>query len=449
MSEPRNGSNSGFTAPNPGVVMDVQETNATYLLPAEGQVPKGYKQTEVGVIPEDWGIAKFRDVTRVITCGLAATPIYVEEQFGQPFLSAQNVRNGKVVYDNHRYISNELFTQITKHNKPECGDILYTRVGAGIGEAAVIPDNYAFGIYVSLTLIKIASTKANSYFISHLLNSDRYRFLAKNGQFAGGGVQNLNVEVVREFDIPIPTLPEQEAIAEALSDADALIEALEQLVAKKRQLKQGAMQELLTGKRRLPGFSGEWEIKPLGEIGESIIGLTYSPNDVRADGVLVLRSSNVQEGALSFQDNIYVELEISERIMVRAGDILICVRNGSRDLIGKCAKIDDRCKGMTFGAFMSVFRTPFHNFVFHQFQSNVIKRQINEHLGATINQITNKSLNSFQIPFPKDETEQTAIAQILTDMDAEITELESKLTKARAVKQGMMQQLLTGRIRLL
>jgi type I restriction enzyme S subunit len=273
--------------------------------------------------------------------------------------------------------------------------------------------------------------------------------LAKNGQFAGGGVQNLNVEVVREFDIPIPTLPEQEAIAEALSDADALIEALEQLVAKKRQLKQGAMQELLTGKRRLPGFSGEWEIKPLGEIGESIIGLTYSPNDVRADGVLVLRSSNVQEGALSFQDNIYVELEISERIMVRAGDILICVRNGSRDLIGKCAKIDDRCKGMTFGAFMSVFRTPFHNFVFHQFQSNVIKRQINEHLGATINQITNKSLNSFQIPFPKDETEQTAIAQILTDMDAEITELESKLTKARAVKQGMMQQLLTGRIRLL
>lgn len=129
---------------------------------------------------------------------------------------------------------------------------------------------------------------------------------------------------------------------------------------------------------------------------------------------------HVFEGRLRFEDNVFVETEIPERIMVRTGDILICVRNGSRDLIGKCAKIDERCQGMTFGAFMAVFRTSFHNFVFHQFQSDMIKRQIHEHLGATINQITNKSLNSFQLPFPLDEAEQTAIATILSDMDAEI-----------------------------
>ena len=104
---------------------------------------------------------------------------------------------------------------------------------------------------------------------------------------------------------------------------------------------------------------------------------------------------------------------------------------------------------MTVGAFMAVFRTPFHPYVYFQFQSSVIKRQINEHLGATINQITNKSLNSFRIPFPTNETEQTAISVVLTDMDAEIAALEAKLAKSRQIKQGMMHNLLTGRIRLI
>jgi len=137
----------------------------------------------------------------------------------------------------------------------------------------------------------------------------------------------------------------------------------------------------------------DWKVKTLGEIGEALIGLTYKPSDVRSDGVLVLRSSNVYDGALRFDDNVFVEMDVPEKIMVMPGDILICVRNGSRDLIGKCAQIDKRAQGMTFGAFMAVFRSPFHNFVYHQFQSRVIKHQIREHLGATINQITNNHHN--------------------------------------------------------
>jgi type I restriction enzyme, S subunit len=139
---------------------------------------------------------------------------------------------------------------------------------------------------------------------------------------------------------------------------------------------------------------------------------------------------------------------VPDKSMVRPGDIWICVRNGSRDLIGKCAKIDDRSHGMTFGAFMAVLRTSNHEFVFHQFQSQLMKKQIHEHLGATINQITNKSLNSFLIPIPPTKGEQEAIAAILSDIDTEITALETKLTKARYLKQGMRQELLTGRIRL-
>jgi len=192
----------------------------------------------------------------------------------------------------------------------------------------------------------------------------------------------------------------------------------------------------------------DWRLVSLGEIGDSIIGLTYRPTDVRSDGILVLRSSNVGDGVLRFDDNVFVQMDIPEKIKVRQGDILICVRNGSRNLIGKCAKIGDQQKGMTFGAFMAVFRSPHHNLVYHQLQSFSIRNQINEHLGATINQITNTSLNSFKIPFPPTEDERQAISSALDDMDCLIGDLEAMAAKKREIKQGVMQALLNGRTRL-
>jgi len=279
-----------------------------------------------------------------------------------------------------------------------------------------------------------------------------YLFRFMSGEWirlmAGSTHNTVYMPIFQSLQILLPPVVEQEAIAGALGDADGLIESLERLIAKKRQIKQAAMQQLLAGKKRLPGCKGKWDTKRLGEIGESLIGLTYSPKDVRANGVLVLRSSNVKNGTLAFEDNVFVETDIPERIMVRPGDILICVRNGSRNLIGKCAKIDERAVGMTFGAFMAVFRTEYHGFIFHQFQSDLIAQQIDEHLGATINQITNKSLNSFAVPFPLDDAERNSVSQILTDMDSEIVATEATLAKARQIKQGMMHNLLTGKIRL-
>ena len=195
-------------------------------------------------------------------------------------------------------------------------------------------------------------------------------------------------------------------------------------------------------------FPKEWYTKTLGEVGEALIGLTYNPEDVRGYGTLVLRSSNIQEGSLCFDDNVFVEKDIAERIMVRPGDILICVRNGSRNLIGKTALLDERAVGMTFGAFMAVFRSPVGKFVNYLFQSEILKRQINEHLGATINQITNKSINSFRIPIPPTEAEQRAIAAALSDVDALLGALERLIAKKRDLKQAAMQQLLTGQTRL-
>jgi type I restriction enzyme S subunit len=192
----------------------------------------------------------------------------------------------------------------------------------------------------------------------------------------------------------------------------------------------------------------DWDVKPLGEIGESLIGLTYRPSQVRTYGTLVLRSSNVQNGALCFEDNVFVEADVPERIMVKSGDILVCVRNGSRDLIGKSALIDERAIGMTFGAFMGVFRSKHGKLLHHVFQSSIFKKQINEHLGATINQITNKSLNSFKVPLPPTSAERTQIANALSEVDALVAGLDLLIVKKRDVKQAAMQQLLTGKTRL-
>ena len=192
----------------------------------------------------------------------------------------------------------------------------------------------------------------------------------------------------------------------------------------------------------------DWKVSTMGSIGKALIGLTYSPTDVRNFGTLVLRSSNIQNGRLDFKDNVFVEMEIPERAITKENDILICVRNGSRRLIGKCTLIDKKTAGSAFGAFMSVFRSDQNQFICFQFESQVIQKQINEILGATINQITNRDLNRFQIPLPPTKAEQEAIAEALSDADALIESLEQLISKKRQIKQGAMQELLTGKRRL-
>lgn len=192
----------------------------------------------------------------------------------------------------------------------------------------------------------------------------------------------------------------------------------------------------------------DWEVKELGEIGQCLIGLTYKPENVKNYGLLVLRSSNIEENTLKFDDNVFVDIEVTDDLKVKENDLLICVRNGSRDLIGKCALIDKHTEGATFGAFMSVYRSSFSKYVFHCFQSDVIKKQIELNLGATINQITNKSLNSFKVAIPKNDYERNKIVTALSDIDALIVSLKKLIEKKRLIKQGTMQQLLTGKKRL-
>lgn len=186
----------------------------------------------------------------------------------------------------------------------------------------------------------------------------------------------------------------------------------------------------------------DWKLITLPEAGEILSGLTYHPDNVKKYGKIVLRSSNIQNNRLSFKDNVYVDMILPERVIVKSGDILICVRNGSRELIGKCAIIDKDTEGNAFGAFMSIFRSSISNYIFFAFQSNIIQKQIKELLGATINQITNRDFTRFKIPLPPTRAEQTAIAAALSDMDALIEGVEKLLEKKRRIKQGAMQELL-------
>lgn len=196
----------------------------------------------------------------------------------------------------------------------------------------------------------------------------------------------------------------------------------------------------------------DWEVVKLSEVIDNFTGLTYTPNNVKEYGILVLRSSNIQNGMLSFMDNVYVDnIDIPKRVIVQDGDILVCVRNGSKHLIGKSARIYGAHKRiMAFGAFMTILRTKNKNsnkYIHYVWQSSIIQKQIEENLGATINQITNSDINTYIIPLPP-LPEQRAIAEALSDVDELITALDKKIAKKRLIKQGAMQQLLTGKKRL-
>lgn len=221
------------------------------LRPAREIAPRLYRETKIGWIPIDWKVERFDSITNIITCGVAATPEYVEPSIGVPFLSAQNVNSGKIILNRVSYIPPMLHRQLTKNTKPQKFDILYSRVGAGYGEAAVVEFDWEFSVYVSLTLVRMKKGY-DHYFYKYLLNSNPIKNRASIDVFQGGGVPNLNVKVVREFLLPVPNHNEQLMIADALKVNDKKIDTNISLLKKLNALRSGLMNDLLTGKVQVP-----------------------------------------------------------------------------------------------------------------------------------------------------------------------------------------------------
>ena len=191
-----------------------------------------------------------------------------------------------------------------------------------------------------------------------------------------------------------------------------------------------------------------WSVIRLKDVGKSIIGLTYAPEDVLDDdaGKLVLRSSNIQQGELSLLDNVYVAKKIPRNLTLRTGDILICSRNGSRNLIGKNITIDERTVGQTFGAFMTVYRSKYSNFLRYFFNSRIFESQSGLYMSSTINQLTINTLNNFSFVLPT-ANEQTAIATYLdiktTQIDRQINLLGQKAAQYSKLKQSLINETVT------
>ena len=291
--------------------------------------------------------------------------------------------------------------------------------------------------------LNILSHEENGSWLAYYLSSAKKLEIAQLAQ--GNSVVHLYSSQLKDLKINKPSKEEQTKIASFLSNVDEKISQLTQKHALLSQYKQGMMQKLFSQQIRFKADDGsefgEWENKTLGEVGENIIGLTYSPTDVTNDstGILVLRSSNIKEGRLDKSDQVRVNKKIKDKIIIQPNDILICTRNGSQRLIGKSVIINDD-EIMTFGAFMSVYRSDYNRFIAYLMQTPWFFEQVQMNLGARINQITTGTLNEFTFDFPCLE-EQTKIANFLSAIDEKIEVVAQQIEQAKIWKKGLLQQM--------
>lgn len=339
-----------------------------------------------------------------------------------------------------RYISTK-FASKTVNDK----NIVVVRYGASAG---FVSRGFSGVIANNLFTISPDKKMLSEDFLYIILKSDSaWNYF--QSRMIGGAMPALSFKLIERLPVPIPpTLEEQEKIAECLSSVDELITAQADKVAALKEHKKGLMEKLFPqeGKTipsyRFPEFHNAppWQEKLLHKLGRLVSGLTYKPEDVRDDGLLVLRSSNVQNNKLDLYDSVYVRSDMKGANLVHKDDILICVRNGSKDLIGKNALIPNKMPLCTHGAFMTIFRANQPQFVFQLFQTKDYESQVNADLGATINSINSKNLLKYKFCVPN-ENEQKKIAECLSSLDELISLHTEKLSALKEHKKGLMQQL--------
>ena len=414
------------------------------------ELKPGYKQTEVGEIPEDWETSTLGNLTVLMTNGFVgtATTHYASNDDGILYIQGYNVEENGFNLHGVKYVT-ENFHRTHMKSCLRSGDLLTIQTG-DIGLTTIIPDYLAGSNCHALIISRFNLKQVSSAYISYYINSKPGRSRL-NLIETGTTMKHLNVGDMLRYSIPLPpTKAEQEAIAEALSDADALIESLRQLIAKKRKIKQGVMQELLTGKKRLQGFIGKWELKPLGSLAKVQRGASPRPidNPIWFDensSVGWVRISDVTKSGmylLATTQRLSI-LGIQNSRPIDHGSLImsICATVG-RPIITKI----DTCIHDGFVVFDNL-QADIH-FLYYVLKSIEDNWKRHGQTGSQMN-LNTELINSTKVYIPLTIEEQAAIAQILSDMDAEISVLEDKLAKARQIKQGMMQELLTGRIRLI
>lgn len=389
------------------------------------KISPGYKQSEIGVIPEDWAVKPLSELTdpeRPIGYGIVQTGPSVLN--GIPCVRVLDLVDGRISRSNLITTSKEISLSYKRTLLRE-GDLVIAlrgKVGAlAKVDAALQGANLTRGV----ALLSKYTRYVPEYLLQYLSSSIGQALIEKN--FNGSALQEIPIASLRKLPIAVPADAEQRAIAEALSDADARIAALEALIAKKRDLKQAAMQQLLTGKTRLPGFSGDWEAKRLGEFAQFLSG-TYLAKPAYRPGTVVVQGAGA---AMGEHDTANFPFAIT--VIGRVGTV-----GRPRFMPGGCWVNNNAA---AIRALPSESDPRFVHLLLTQYDwSLATSVTAQPFLG-----IGTLMCSTHRLP-PK--AEQTAIAEVIFDMDAELSSLEAEADKARAIKQGMMQNLLTGKVRL-
>lgn len=400
-------------------------------------IQTGLKQSELGLIPEDWEVKYFGEV-----CVPSKTKLNPLVHLNMKCVELENISQ-----DTGRLIGISDSTEsVSMKSVFQQGDVLF-------GKLRPYLKKFLFADFEGICSTEIWVLKANSSILSKFLfyEVQSTRIINAANVSVGTKMPRAEWKTVSKTQILLPPIIHQKAIAEALSDMDALIAQNEKLLEKKKAIKQGVMQELLKPKEG-------WVTKKLGEMGICYRGVSYDPtSDLESSQSIrtytLLRSTNIQKGQLSLNELQYVKkYKVRPFQVIKESDILICMANGSKQLVGKAALMKNVTSDLfTFGAFMGVFRVhpsvdPL--FVFALMESESYRSYIDVLLsGSSINNLNGSSIESMEFKIP-DEVGQKKISSVLESIIYEIDSLQAKLSKLYSQKQGMMQALLTGKIRL-
>ena len=399
----------------------------------------GYKQTEVGAIPIAWDVKPLSALPcKVIDCH-HSTPVWTSS--GVVVIRNQNIRAGKLDLTEPSYTDEKHYRERVRRALPAHPDLVITRE-APMGQVCMISPELKCCLGQRMVLLRIRQEFANSLYVLYALQAEQVQRAIAIAGGTGSTVSNLRIPVLKSLPIPTPDRREQRAIAEALSDVDGLLGGLERLIAKKRDLKQAAMQQLLTSQTRLPGFTSEWEEFEFGEV-STIRNVKVAASSMPAGTVSVeLESIEQDSGRLR---NVSEAAGISSKYKFEKGDVLF---GRLRAYLRKywLAAFDGICSTEIWPLTPRDGRlcAPFLHLIV---QTSDFVSAAGVSYGTHMPRSDWAVLKCFPVRLPP-APEQFAIAAAIADMDAELAALEARRDKTRALKQAMMQELLTGRTRL-
>lgn len=413
-----------------------------------GYNPDSYRDSPLGPIPNDWEVKELSEITEKIGDGLHGTPEYVNSSIYY-FINGNNIKAGSIIINTDtKCVSEE---EYEKHRKELKYKTLLLSINGTIGNIAFYRNE---NIVLGKSAAYINCDDKNVDFLYYYLQSSFVQDFFE-GELTGSTIRNLSLKSIREIPVKLPPLPEQRAIAACLCTWDNAITKVQALLAQKELRKKWLMQNLLTGKKRLKGFSGEWEEYHLGSLGETYTGLTGKSKEDFGKGKPYIPYLNIFNNAkidITYFDFVAIN-ENDNQNKVQYGDIFFTVSSETPDEVGMASVMLDEIEELYLNSFCFGFRL--HNFktLIPEFSSYFLRADaFREEIyklsqGATRFNLSKTNLMKLNVILPTSK-EQTAIAQVLQAADKEIQLLKNKVEKLKEQKKGLMQVLLTGKKRL-